>query len=339
MNCNANIDPFEKYANFDLKALLNTEATCQSEQVAIDFTVTENYFNGLLEVKANKFSVKLEISNEHRHWIEDYDLDNILMILHKFGHAIKQLKINYEHLDGNERVLINHQISLFCGRTLNEIELVHCNEYDFIELHGPFERVEMVKMKSSHLKEPVARFDEIFPSLKRFDVSEMHFVHAEFVAHHFEHLTHLSVRFNDVENFPTIQRMLQLNPQLEIVSLYECNWNLLKMISKHLLTLEFLELNRFNDLSNYDGDDIHFDRLNRFRFEKSSGTLEGIERIPLVFGNLKEIICSEAVDKWIDVIVQNEKLKKIQIGELSTKQLRRIVANVPAAHLMYNSIE
>lgn len=158
------------------------------EQAAIDFTVMDKYLNGLLELKAVRLSAKVQISNEDRHWFEEYDFDVILEILHKFGYAIKRLKIDYERLDGHQRVLINHQVSLFCGRTLNEIELVHCNEYDFNGLQGPFGRVETVKMKLGHLRQPVARFDEIFPSVRRLDVAEMYFVHSGFIEQHFEQL-------------------------------------------------------------------------------------------------------------------------------------------------------
>lgn len=317
------------YCEWDLEALSNVEVTNQNEQVALDTVFREKFLNGKFIIKAVKDSQKISLSSETGEVIEEHVIDVILKVLKKFGNLITSLKLDYEGLDMNHRSAINKQLSETCGKSLLEIELIHSDENDFVDLLGPFEKMETVQMRYGNLKSNTARFDQIFPSVCQLDLSTMHYVHPGFVEHHFIHLKNLIVEFIDTGDISTIEKRLQLNPQLQNVSLYQCNWNILKMMSKTMQNLESLELKGFNDFSTYEGDDIHFENLKIFRFRKFSALVKNIPKIPLVFGNLEEIACSKPMHLWLDIILENKNLKIVRTGEINEQQLFQIADELP----------
>lgn len=319
--------PLNLYRDLDLEALFSIVANSQTEQVAFDAVFGETFSNFTIKVVKN--STKFSLSSELENVVEEHDLNLVLNVLKTVGHLIRTLKIDYGTLDVKPRSLINQQLSKVCAKSLLEIEITHCNDNDFLDFLGPFEKVEKVKLRFGNLKEDSVRFDQIFPSVRRLDVGGMQYVHSGFIKHQFAHLKHLIVEFWDNENLSSIQKCLQLNPQLQSVSLYQCDWNILKMMSETMSNLENLELNGFNDFSTYIGDDIRFENLKVFRFKKFSALPKTISKIPLIFGNLEEMSCLKPMHLWFEIIIQNKKLKKLRTGEISQQQLFRIAEELP----------
>lgn len=313
----------------DLKALSNIESTTQNQQAALDTVFREKFLNENFTIKAVKFSSKLSISSETEQVNEEHELDEVLRVLQTFGNLISNLKIDYENLDANQFSPLNRQLSESCARTLLQIEIIHCNENHFVDFSVPFEKVETVLMHFGNLPKNISRFDQLFPSVRSLDLSDMHYVHPGFIEHHFSHLENLSVEFLEKGDVSTIEKRLQLNPQLQSVKLYQCNWNILKMMSKTMPNLRILEINGFNDFSTYTGDDIRFENLKIFRFKKFSALPKNIERIPLVFGRLEEISCLKPMNLWFDIIIQNKNLKRVKTGEINKQQLFQIADELP----------
>lgn len=317
------------YRKIDTKVSAHVDSLKQINQVATGSELIENISYNTVKIKGVKDSSKLELSIGNGSAIEHHDFDVILDILKEFGHLISKLTLDYDSVDEHHRSLLNQQINKFCAKSLTDIELIQCNENDFSEFQEPFEKVESVQMNFGHLMNATSRFDRLFPSVRRLDLGGMHFVHPDFVEHHFEHLELLAMESLEKGNLRSVERRLQLNPQLKHVSLFRCNWNLLKIISETMPDLESLELNGFNDFSNYAGNDIHFEQLKIFRFQKFSGVSKTIQKIPLVFGNLEEISCSKPMDKWLEIIIQNKHLKEVTTGVINNRQLFQIVEELP----------
>lgn len=317
------------YREWDLEALSNVVVTSQNEQMALEAVFREKFLNGKFIIKAEKNSTKISLSSETGKVFEEHDIDVLLNCLKNLGHLISSLKVDYEGLDTSQRSALNQQLSESCAKSLLEIKLIHSDENDFVDLSGPFVKVETVQMRYGNLKRYTARFDKIFPSVNQLDLNTMHYVHPGFVEHHFVHLKNLIVEFMDKGDISTIEKRLKLNPQLQNVSLYQCNWNILKMMSKTMQNLEQCELKGFNDFSTYEGDDIHFENLKIFRFRKFSAMVKKIPKIPLVFGNLEEIACSKPMHLWLDIIFQNKNLKIVRTGEINEQQLFQIAEELP----------
>lgn len=308
-------------------------------QLAIDSDFMAKFPDKTVKINAVKNSTKFQFSNGNENTVEEYDFDEVLNIIEKYGSMITKLKLDYDSVHGYYRSLLNQQINNFCSKTLIDIELIHCSESDILQFPKPFEKVETVEMSFGHLMNPLRNpqqpttsfsFNVIFPSVRRMNLGEMYFVHSNFLEHHFEQLEHLVMESfpNHHQDLSPVEKRLLLNPQLKHISLFHCNWKLLKTISEDMTNLKSLELNAFNDFSNYTGD-IIFNRLKIFRFQKFSAMSKTIPRIPLVFGNIYEISCSKPMDKWLDIIFQNKQLKKVTTGTISNEILFKIVDELP----------
>lgn len=276
---------------------------------------------------------KFEISSEQ--YVENpADFELLLKVLNIFGHVITKLKVDYQHLNAYQCESINKYLNEYCYDSLIEIELMNTNDEALSELEGPFKRATHIRLHLNGypIEGNKIRYDKIFPAVRQFDQDGLGTRFPERFDREFPHLESLTMEMEmaQAKYWPNLMKRLELNPQLQHVTFPLGNWFVLKIIRKQRSEIESVVFERFNNLPLYGDDepDIELENVKIFKFlDEDIGSRSN--RIPLVFGNLKEIVCNKPVDKWFDIIIENRNLRKVQTGELTDKQLFKIVDKLP----------
>lgn len=255
-----------------------------------------------------------------------------LDVVQYFGHFITRLKIDYRLLDTNQSQELNMYLNDYCAESLVDIELVHCDDDKIVHLRGPFKKVEYGRFLFGNLRTNASRFDEIFPSIRHLDLSEMYYTHAGCFEYNFSHLENLTLEFwygFYPHTMSSLEKRLQLNPQLKHVTINRCTWDMLEMLGTHIPKLETLILEQFYDESIYQGKDIHFESMKVLKFKPRSKFRKEIGRIPIVFGNLEEIEFHNSASEWIEIMQWNKQLRIVTTGPLRDMQFFQLLDAVP----------
>lgn len=276
---------------------------------------------------------KFEIVSDH--YLENpEDFNLLLKVLKLFGQLITKLKVDYKNLNPYQCETINKYLNEFCYDSLIEIEFMNTDDEALSELEGPFKRATHIRLDLDGypIEGNKIRYDKIFPAVRQFDQDGMGMRFPERFDRKFPHLESLTMEMEmyQAKYWPNLMTRLELNPQLRHVTFPLANWFVLKIIQKQRSKIESVVFERFNNLPLFEDDDpdIELENVRIFKFlDDDIGSRSN--RIPLVFGNLKEIVCNKPVDVWFDIIIENKNLRKVQTGELSDKQLFKIVDKLP----------
>lgn len=279
---------------------------------------------------ATDFGINLQKINENQfkrvsNNISEFDA--ILNAVEVFGHLIKNMTVNYNAFTRVESERINSYLSRYVSESLNEIDLNGCHDRKLGGLIGPFKNVKIVHLRHGEVKASSINFKEIFSHVQTFDLTLMMSLSPESIDHHFPHLKSMNVEYLVASE--KFERRLQLNRQLRNLSVYNVNWRGLRMLSELLPKLESLKLLRFYGKSHFEGNHIHFEHMKTFEMKVIQHFPDTMQTVPLVFGYLEEIKFDGSCDKWFEIIVHNEHLKKIDgVGEFSDEQLQQIVKDL-----------
>lgn len=260
---------------------------------------------------------------------QNLDLDTVLETLQFFGHLITKLKIDYSFFDLNEDEMINKCVNKYLSNSLIQIELDYCSDDTLAGLTGPFSKVETAVLRHGYIRSKNINFQSMFPVVWSLDLMQMGEVRSSTLKYHFQNLQHMTVEplmlwpgANHYRAFNALQKRLALNPQLRHITFAGCNMQVLKIVSETLPNIERIDALHFSS-DDYESGDIHLPNLKVFEL-RMGWRQPSLTRIPLVFRSLEEIVCGRPANLWLDIIVQNKNLKKIEYGELNHEQLQRI---------------
>lgn len=307
------------YKDFNVSDFIEFVARRQQNRAAAEIVFKHKFLGEKYEIDGNLF--------------RNGSIEETLDVLEFFGHLITKLKIDYEHIDANQSASLNRCLNECCSHSLLDIELLHCDDDKLTRLHGPFTKVENLKLQFGNLRSDSVEFEKIFPVVQHLDLGDMYFTSPGCFERHFSRLEDLTIEFwNGLypHTWAVLEKRLQLNPQLKHVTLDSGNWNTLGMLSKYVPTLESLNLRQFYDASTLQGDNMILIRFENMKVLKigRKNEFHG-EKIPIVFGSLEEIECYAPIEQWIDVIESNKHLKKVTVGQLNDTQLLAIAEKLP----------
>lgn len=260
------------------------------------------------------------------------DFDILLKVLQLFGHLIAQLKLDYQSLNSYQCETINQHLNAYCSGSLEEIQFVHVSDRALSELRGPFERVTFVRIDLEIVqRDTMVRYDVMFPALKRFEQDGLNGGGpvAERLNYHFEHLESVvyEAELHQKKFWPNLEKRLTINKELRHITFTLANWNHLKIVSENGTQIKSVTFKRFINNPVYE-ENIQLNAVKIFKFlQDDIGSRSN--KIPLVFGNLEEIVCNNPADKWFDIIIQNKQLKKVRTGKLKEEHLNRIADELP----------
>lgn len=306
----------------DLNSLANVAQTSRFNQKAAETIYKIRY-------SSNRFTINGHTALYDRYSTDLNQFDKLLNIIATFGHLITKLSLDYYTFGEEQKEAINRQFSKYAARSLIEIDLRHSHEKDFFGLSGPFKRAKIVRLRDGLVGAIFhTNFRELFPAVVSLDIESMLFVAETCVEHHFPHLKEFKMEALTMASTKLEQR-LQLNPQLRKLSITGGNLDSLNLISKNVPKLEHLDYRGFYGRLVYRGDKIHFERLKTFRISINAEFPEHFDAIPIVFDKLEEFSCDGSYNKWLDIIVKSENLKKISFGQFNDEHLQRIARKLP----------
>lgn len=312
------------FDNLDVYSLTNIAIASPSHRHAAEkvfnATFATDFIINLQKINAKDFKI---VSNNTS------EFDAIQNTIKSFGHLIRNLSINYNSFTAFESDQINHCISKYVTISLTNIDLNGCHNRKLGGLMGPFEKVNVVRLRNGEMTSKFINFNKIFPAVQSFDLTEMWFVSAESMSHHFVHLHALQVE-NILDGVSDkLVQIFRLNPQLTTVSIYNVNWNGLKRLSELLPKLECLKLFRFYGKSHFDGGNIHFKHIKSLSMKFIQYLPDDMHTPPLVFDALEEIYFDGPTNKWFEIIMHNKCLTKIVAEhELNHEQLIQIAKHL-----------
>lgn len=326
------------YKNIDLSSLINVAKTHPYNHRAAGVIFKDKFANEKFVIDGLNRGTADFVTK----YGNTFDLNVMLNALHQFSHLIKKLTIDYGPLNVKQSEKLNEYVSVCVADSLIEIELNGCHDHKLNGLRGPFKRVEFVHLRYGNIDSNGINFNEIFPVMRVFDVQSMLSMSQQSIEHYFINLKEMHTEYYLVNDLPRLKQRLQLNPQLERLSVFKTNWNGLRMISENAPTLEWLDVNLFENLKSsfdFQVENIRFPNIKVFRmFDYMPSAME---RVPLVFGNLEEITCNQPIDKWLQIILQNKQLKRINCCEVNGEHLQQItgeLANLEEFRAKYNTV-
>lgn len=277
--------------------------------------IFQNEYNGELSVNGSTIFDKTDSNNTS-------ELDGLLNTLEVFGPLITKLNLNFYNIHYNENNFerLNEHINRYLADSLIEIQIDYFEDKHLKGLTG-LKKVENVRLAHGEIN---TNLNDIFPAMRRLDPQFMPQTLDVTFEYTFPHLEELTMEFMSWTSSKKFERRIRLNPQLKMLNVWVCAWSTLKMINDLLPRLERFYVTGFDNWSTV-YDEIHFDKLKAFGVRAVQGFPRDMTKVPIVFGNLEEIECNEEGHKCFDIIVANEKLRKIECGQLEQDQLQQIV--------------
>lgn len=302
----------------------------------------EHYFPLAVTVFKHKYSRKIvEIFPRALHSFHDngerlyiHDIQLFKKVLQQFGRVISKMKVNYPEMGANllkNRDLVasifdsySKSISSYCSDSLVHLILIDFNGYFIKQMIRPFKNVEFVEISGDFetLNSSTLRFNEIFPKIKNLSMPATSIGDIDCIDVHFPHLIEVNVDFvnpygRNIIFERTIDKLLQKNPQLQILKIRQVNVSFLKAAISALPNLKHLRIEKsplFDDFFDF-GPEITFKHLKKLEL------LFVIQYFPrnITFEQLEElhvhISAKLGIGCWIDFMENYTHLKKFRISD------------------------
>lgn len=234
--------------------------------------------------------------------------------LHMFGHLITKVMIFDVEINAEIIKNIARNINKYCWNSLVHFESYNVQMEIWGEFTEPFSKLENITFKNI-LKTPEnINLTEIFPSLRRLSLENVHSFNERTFDVNFPHLEQLMVGFLD-RDFPNnpfakgkFELLCQKNPQIRDLRLNFASKEAIKAAADNFKNLEMLELTwpKWNNQH-----EVHFERVKKFilNYAKYLPPLTIFPQIQEI-----EILCHPTLDnKCIDFVGTNEGLKRLHI--------------------------
>lgn len=268
-------------------------------------------------------------------------IDSMLNTLQMFGHLITRLTLDYTNIDVDNCERINEHLTKYASNSMDYLIIQEFSSFRIAGLWGPFKKVRSVRFESGNLNSNDINLNDVFPALQNIHFQSKHVWYA-LMSHQLPNLKSLNVQGEFFSNLSNVEHRLKLNSQIEQFNVKRCNRNCLKMIEQSLPNIEHLYIDVLDSDSVFHGDKIHFENAQIFWVLdpwESHQLRNGIDCAPVVFGNLEEFVYLMDTEKWIDVMLQNKRLRRIFLGKPTDKVFERIVTELPDLKILWTSYE
>lgn len=272
-----------------------------------------------------------------RHAEERLNFGQILYFFRNFGHHLTHLTINGFGYTNEQRELFLSYIRTYAAEYLKEIDFNFNQSFNpLMNFNGSFPQAKTVCLKEVPTKIG-SKIREIFPSCESLDVEESN-LNNKLFAVNFPNLKGLVIPYAwgyYERDFDIINETLYLNPQIKHLSIYNSFWRMVQIFNEMRPDLESLNIKKLIMLHSDDrSHTLRFPSMKKLKMlaSRNGGMQRGIDRIPLEFGNLEEIEFNreDLIEHWIEIVLQNKKLKKIVTRDfLTNDQLERIENGLP----------
>lgn len=266
------------------------------------------------------------------------DLKLVFKILSRFKSLVPKIEINFEHIDSTQHAKILNKINEICFNDIIELDVQHCKGNAFNGLKKPFTKLEDVRLAGDldTLKSENLELNELFPSLRHFDVSYLFIRDRESIECKLPHLKYLSISFIEHDSFieSNVKNLIKTSKQITSLKFRFNSPDILKIVNDELPNLENIE---FSLLLNIPfTSEVNFKHvkeakiLSSHHYSLQKFSFEQLEKLDLD-------ILENMGNNWIDLITRSTKLKYLSItkGEVNIDQLSRI-GNLP--HLIEANI-
>lgn len=294
---------------------------------------------------------------QHKKSIRECD-DNIKIhsfatmskVLKSFCHKIKTLRIDYNHIDRDQRHNVTVQVNELCAKYLIEFDMINIEANELAGMQNPFEIVEKVlvmgsqeKMQSEHLT-----LDQLFPKVRIMElcldtVNDVNGINSTMPNLEHVSISHYPLRPIDYLTLWKISNFLKINPQIRVLNLQPPLMPMLGLASEYLPNLNVLKFETSvsenyteheakEDDKNEDDNDgnVHFDNVNILHvIAISNQTLNFLS-----FKQLKqfELHCFADLSPWISYIIKNlQQLQKFYLsnGILNANDTKSLTGQLP----------
>lgn len=226
------------------------------------------------------------------------DLKTIAQTLRCFGTKIFDITFFYGAIpfsfDESSYSIFNY-INRYCSDSLTKINLFSAECIEDINLI-PFSNVENVGIEVYYFRN--LSLNRIFPKMQKLRIANFKPNQQPFIVEHFPHLKHLKVHMDrHIQDFDTaVVTILQLNQQIQTLTMRGGNFSFLEQLSSHTQSLEHFDYCAFiNQFSHFHDKPIYFPNVQVFSFgshwEKClCNELYFFPRIPFRFDQLKVFV-------------------------------------------------
>lgn len=277
-----------------------------------------------------------------------HDLNSLVNMFKHFGNFFQNVLIHHDPTtDSSIMEMINRSMNQHCSESLKSLQLKFGNKIaDFEGFTTPFKRVEEF---SAHIKahklNAFKPLNEIFPYLRKLNLTLERDVNVSFIEGHFPHLRYfkLSVgeNFNLGERMRLIEQlkgMIMKNPEIQSVELNlrypKC---FIQFLSEALPNLEYLKI---YNLQICNSDTLRFENVKHFVLSiLHPDDIKHLNKLSLP--NLQSLEMSKLSSyfgKWIQFFKRHSHVRQLYVnGSLTIYQMNELVANLP--NLFHFSIE
>lgn len=257
---------------------------------------------------------------EYDNTIEIDDYSTALKILKIFGQFISKIDLRLQEANSYQGKEISKHVETYCSESLREVHLFSESGSSLKYWKKPFVNVERLYFdkvsvddltkKNMFYQRNAPAMNETFPALRRLHIKS--FVDSEYLGSHFSQLEHVEITggIHGVEKY-TIYKLIDANPQIRSVSLFNDCHGFLKMISSVLRNVENLSMHCPKDMFQY-SEIVHFDSLKSLAVQYV--TVPTNLRLP----NLQKIqiqrIDRDHINEWIQFFNTNNGISEVIVN-------------------------
>lgn len=220
--------------------------------------------------------------------IDIHGYRDCMNMLENFGHTLQSVIIEYgRKTDNSTAKIINRSLDQYCSESLKRLQLDYWSEIVYDAMEGftrPFSGVEefTVDMPDVERKTPKP-LTELFPNLRRLDLTCPTYAKATFIEEHFPHLKdfHLKIpshgRSHAMESYQPIKEMIRRNNAIQSIEFdFEYPDNFLQFLSETTPNLESLKIQCLKIL-----DSIQFEKLKKLHINIGTNSMKYLEKLSL----------------------------------------------------------
>lgn len=240
----------------------------------------------------------IRIDSEKRIAVDS--LASCLRLLRCFGNIITDLKISFVDAAPTHCYRLNRYLNKYCSKSLINISLDSAAKNCLKQMIGnldPLSNVEGLKFQRCDFDSSLNGLNNSFPQLKTLELLGWNEGFGSSIGQHFPCLENLTFDVVSYGLRQPITCLLRLNPQLQHLTLRNCNATFLQNVSKYLQLIESLEVCWAGDSSNIKCDRFYCHNVRRLTFGFEHGATE-IPNIPLGFDRLEELTVDDSEDTY-----------------------------------------
>lgn len=249
--------------------------------------------------------------------IKIFDFEMSLNTLKHFGRVIEKLSVQFNYLKSTDTIMISEFINKYCSESLVHLHFEDCTCNCLQSMKEPFENVENLAftLRLENLGNTTLSMNELFPKVRRLSFNSIMVISGTYIDCHLPYLERLDIHTvgASIGDVAVIQKkfgkLLQKNPQIRHIELFNVVPYFLKLSSEVLPNLENITLRSYR----FTNDIIQFEKVRKLTVKSGYATPRNA-----TFPNLQElwIQCYSVHCKgWIQFLEQHNNISQLHIEQ------------------------